>query len=164
MIFPVCQGSLSYVEGSVDTVICVECERGFSCKGGILYWLTGETILDDVTEIVKEFHEENPFPGYEEVDTAQLLVEKARRGVFSKLLDDQIPIEVDILAVGCGTGQLNNFLGIRGWKVFGVDICLNSLRLGQEFRDINMLETMKFVQRASLHQEYHHSQLYIQSK
>lgn len=112
----------------------------------MLYWPTEETDLDNVTDLVREFYEEHPFPGYERVDTAQRLVEKARRGIFAKLLDDQIPSNAMVLEIGCGTGQLSNFLAIRGRTVFGTDICLNSLKLGQRFRVKHALDTVDFVQ------------------
>ena len=46
---------------------------------------------DDVTTTVKSFYEETPFPNYDDFDNVGWLVEKARKGVFAKLLDDQIP-------------------------------------------------------------------------
>jgi len=96
--------------------------------------------------MVKGFYEENPFPGYEKVDTVQRLIEKAQTGIFANLLDDQIPSHAAVLEVGCGTGQLSNFLAVRGRRVFGADMCLNSLRLGQQFRLRNGLDTVRFVQ------------------
>ncbi len=148
LICPVCQGSLELASNAVDTIACVKCGRSFTCEDGIplLYWPTGETDLDNVTNLVKDFYEEHPFPGYERVDTVQRLIEKAQRGIFARLLDDQIPSNATVLEVGCGTGQLSNFLAIRGRTVFGTDICLNSLKLGQRFRVNNALDTVRFVQ------------------
>src|ERR1017187_5641223 len=90
---------------------------------------TGHT---DVTEAVKAFYEVNPFPNYDDLDSRESLAEKANRGIFARLLDEQIPIGALVLEVACGTGQLTNFLG-QSWKrkVFGADLCLNSLRLGK---------------------------------
>jgi carbamoyltransferase len=148
LICPACQGSLRLVNNAGDTIACMKCGRRFTCEDGIplLYWPTEETNLDNVTDLVREFYEEHPFPGYEEVDTAQRLVEKARKGIFARLMDDQIPSNARVLEVGCGTGQLSNFLAIRGRPVFGTDICLNSLKLGQRFRVNNALDTVNFVQ------------------
>ncbi|MBI3491760.1 MAG: carbamoyltransferase, partial [Acidobacteria bacterium] len=64
----------------------------------------------DVTEIVKQFYETNPFPNYDDLDTPRALLEKARAGLFARLLNEQIPYDARVLEVGCGTGQLTNFL------------------------------------------------------
>jgi SAM-dependent methyltransferase len=111
-----------------------------------LYWPTDDADVDGVSDIVKGFYEENPFPGYEDIDSADILAEKARRGVFAKLLDDQTKPDATVLEVGCGTGQLSNFLGVRGRTVYGADLCLNSLKLARQFRSRNLLNTVHFVQ------------------
>ncbi len=51
-----------------------------------------------------------------------------------------------MLEVGCGTGQLTNFLGISCRRVIGADLCLNSLRLGERFRREHDLDRVQFVQ------------------
>ena len=51
-----------------------------------------------------------------------------------------------MLEVGCGTGQLTNFLGISCRQVIGADLCLNSLRLGEQFRREHGLDRVRFVQ------------------
>jgi SAM-dependent methyltransferase len=52
-----------------------------------------------------------------------------------------------VLEAGCGTGQLSNFLGIRAERtVYGTDICLNSLKLGQAFKEKNHLDNVTFLQ------------------
>ena len=45
--------------------------------------------LEDVGKTVRSFYEGCSFPGYEEFETPLDLVEKAQRGVYAKLLDDQ---------------------------------------------------------------------------
>ena len=52
-----------------------------------------------------------------------------------------------VLEVGCGTGQLTNFLGMN-WRrrVIGADLCMNSLRLGKGFRDRFAIVNAAFVQ------------------
>lgn len=101
----------------------------------------------DVTDVVKAFYEETPFPNYDDFDSRQSLSTKARRGVFAALLDEQIPPGAVILEAGCGTGQLSNFLGM-GWnrKVFAGDICLNSLRLAKKFADQYSIRNVAFLQ------------------
>jgi len=100
----------------------------------------------DVTDEVKSFYEETPFPNYEEFDNVEGLIRKARRGVFANLLNKQIPFNIRVLEVGCGTGQLSNFLGVAHRVIFGTDMCLNSLKLGQEFKVSNRLERVGFYQ------------------
>ncbi len=51
-----------------------------------------------------------------------------------------------MLEVGCGTGQLTNFLSIANRSVYGADLCLNSLRLGRRFARENDLRRARFVQ------------------
>ena len=100
----------------------------------------------DVTDIVKQFYEDTPFPNYDDVDTPRALVEKARSGRFAQLLNDQIPYDARVLEVGCGTGQLTNYLSIAHRSVLGVDVCLNSLRLADGFRRRHGLDRAAFAQ------------------
>lgn len=101
----------------------------------------------DVTAVMKAFYEETPFPGYEDTDSGSSLREKAEKGVFARLLDAQLPEQACVLEAGCGTGQLSNFLAMTwGRTVFGADMCLNSLRLGQKFKDENQNHNVCFVQ------------------
>jgi SAM-dependent methyltransferase len=95
---------------------------------------------------VKAFYEETPFPNYEDFDSVGSLLNKARRGRFAKLLDDQIPPGSLVLECGCGTGQLSNFLSIANRNVLGTDICLSSLGLGREFKERSGLDRAHFIQ------------------
>jgi SAM-dependent methyltransferase len=99
-----------------------------------------------VTEEVKSFYEDTPFPNYDDHDSVRSLIEKSRRGVYAKMLNDAIPFNTTVLEVGCGTGQLSNFLGIGCRRVIGTDLCLNSLRLGEAFRREHALSRVRFVQ------------------
>ena len=102
---------------------------------------------NDVTDIVKEFYEETPFPNYDGLDTRDSLRKKARSSVAGQLLDEQISKDATILEVGCGTGQMTNFLAMTwGRTVVGSDICFNSLRLATGFRDRFAIHNAHFVQ------------------
>lgn len=105
------------------------------------------TQTGDVTNVVKAFYEENPFPNYDDLDSRDSLAQKANRSIFARLLDEQIPEGALVLEAGCGTGQLSNFLGMS-WKrvVFGADVCLNSLRLAEQFRSSYGIENAGFLQ------------------
>jgi SAM-dependent methyltransferase len=100
----------------------------------------------DVTEAMREFYEETPFPNYEDFDSVGSLIQKARQGMFAAKLDDEVPPRVRVLECGCGTGQLSNFLSIANRTVFGTDMCLNSLRLGQRFKQEAGLKRVHFLQ------------------
>ena len=100
----------------------------------------------DVTELVKQFYEKTPFPNYDEVDNQRALMEKARAGLFARLLNEQIPFDARVVEVGCGTGQLTNYLSIGYRSVLGIDVCLNSLRLAHRFKVEQGLERATFAQ------------------
>jgi SAM-dependent methyltransferase len=100
----------------------------------------------DVTEEVKEFYEKTPFPNYDDTDSISALIQKSRKGLFARLLDEQIPLGIKVLEAGCGTGQLTNFLGITKRDVFGTDMCLHSLALAENFRRKSGLANVGFYQ------------------
>jgi carbamoyltransferase len=100
----------------------------------------------DITQIVKGFYEEHPFPNYDEDESLASLMGKARRGIYARLLGEQIPFDGRILEVGCGTGQLSNFLGIGNRTMVGADLCGNSLKLAEGFRSRHGLERVRFLQ------------------
>jgi SAM-dependent methyltransferase len=108
--------------------------------------------VERTTETVRAFYEANPFPNYDDLDTRESLVEKAGRGIFARLLTEQIPAGARVLEAGCGTGQLSNFLGMR-WnlKVYGADLCQHSLRLANEFRTRTGIQNAAFVQMNLFH-------------
>jgi 2-polyprenyl-3-methyl-5-hydroxy-6-metoxy-1,4-benzoquinol methylase len=132
-----------------ERAVCTVCKHAFKNVDGIwsMYWPHDEiTKPEDVTEKVKAFYEETPFPNYDEHDSLRSLIDKARRGVYAQTLDRSVPYNTTVLEVGCGTGQLSNFLGIGLRRVIGADLCLNSLRLGERFRHDNGLNRVKFIQ------------------
>lgn len=132
-----------------EELSCSQCGHSFPLDNGIpqLFW-PHEKISDDadVTEAVKAFYEETPFPNYDDHDSVRSLLEKSRRGIYARKLDEAIPYNGTVLEVGCGTGQLSNFLGISCRRVMGVDLCLNSLRLGEQFRSEHELNRVRFAQ------------------
>jgi SAM-dependent methyltransferase len=144
---PRCTGRLSEAE---DVFACRNCAQAYPVTDGIpqLFvpneWGSGKL---DVTDIVKKFYEETPFPNYDDLDNRESLQQKSRLGVFARLLDEQIAPDVLVLEAGCGTGQLTNFLGME-WRrrVIGADLCMNSLRLGKGFRDRFAIVNADFVQ------------------
>jgi carbamoyltransferase len=120
----------------------------YEVEGGIprLFLPTEARELDgaNVTEIVKKFYEKTPFPNYDNVDDVPALLEKARRGLFARLLNEQIPFDARVVEIGCGTGQLTNFLAIAHRSVLGTDMCGNSL--AREFAKKNSIDRVAFAQ------------------
>lgn len=161
LVCPACGGSLRSASNSLE---CAQARHTYPCTDGIvqLFWPNEwDATRPDVTETVKAFYEENPFPSYEDVDSAWSLREKAREGIFAPLLDEQIPSGARILEVGCGTGQLSNFLSLTSDRsVFGVDLCMNSLRLGARFAKQQAIDSVAFCQmnlfRPAFRQEVFH--------
>ena len=66
-------------------------------------WPQGKS---DVTDLVKSFYEETPFPNYDDLDGRDSLLTKAKRGVFARLLDEQIPRPAKVLEAGCSRWAL----------------------------------------------------------
>jgi SAM-dependent methyltransferase len=101
----------------------------------------------DVTELVKAFYEETPFPNYADGETPEGLRAKARANLLISALDAQLPDGAVVLEAGCGTGQLTNFLGLSPERrVFGGDFCLNSLGLANGFRRKHGIANAAFLQ------------------
>ena len=141
-----CGGHLSQEN---ENLVSRGCGLVFPITDGIpqLFWphdRCDDTV--DVTQRVRAFYEETPFPNYDEHDSLRSLIEKSRKGLYARMLDQAIPYNASVLEVGCGTGQLTNFLGISCRRVVGVDLCLNSLRLANRFRQTHDLERVRFIQ------------------
>jgi SAM-dependent methyltransferase len=141
---PACGGALLRAKANAH---CRSCNRTFAQEEGIWrLFHPHEPHEGDVTELVKGFYEEHPFPNYDVNESVGTLMEKSRRGVYARQLFEQIPFDARVLEVGCGTGQLSNFLGIGCRTVVGTDLCLNSLRLGERFRNGQGLARVRFAQ------------------
>ncbi|HYM30299.1 MAG TPA: methyltransferase domain-containing protein [Candidatus Cybelea sp.] len=143
---PRCGGSIS-ADGAA--LKCRGCAQSYPVSDGIPQLFVPNEWHGrlDVTDMVKDFYEETPFPNYDDMDSRESLVDKAGRGLFAALLDRQIPPGALVLEAGCGTGQLSNFLGMN-WqrRVIGADLCLNSLKLANGFRNRFSIVNAAFVQ------------------
>jgi SAM-dependent methyltransferase len=135
-----------------NRIVAVPSGRGIDVVDGIPNFFVpadhdASTAIGDVTDMVRAFYEETPFPNYDGFDSRESLATKARRGVFAALLDQQLPHGCVVFEAGCGTGQLSNFLGMS-WErtVFAGDLCLNSLRLAKGFADRHAIRNVAFVQ------------------
>jgi SAM-dependent methyltransferase len=102
--------------------------------------------LSQVSDVVKRFYEEHPFPNYDGFESVGDLLARASRSIYAAMLDRQIPIGARVLEIGCGTGQLGAFLSVGGRAVVGVDMSSASLRLASDFKHRHRLENLNFVQ------------------
>ncbi len=141
---PACGGELAREFASAR---CAGCGGRFQSEDGIWQLFSPhEKTEGDVTEIVKQFYEKHPFPNYDDHDSVRSLISKSRKGIYARLLGEQIPFNSRVLEVGCGTGQLSNFLGVSCRTVIGTDLCMNSLRMAEKFRGEYGLSRVRFLQ------------------
>ncbi|MCX6071871.1 MAG: methyltransferase domain-containing protein [Chloroflexi bacterium] len=143
---PRCQSSLAVGE---HDIACPSCDHHFGVQDNIpLLFSPSEwdASKERVAERVRTFYEGTPFPNYDDFDSVGSLREKARQGLFAHLLDEQVPLGARVLECGCGTAQLSLFLGIAPRTVFGTDVCVNSLRLGQAFKERHGLSGVHLLQ------------------
>lgn len=143
---PKCRGAL---EAFDHECVCINCKSSYVTIDGIPRMYASndwENSKNDVTDRMKAFYEETPFPNYDNFDSTASLIRKAKEGVFAKLLDEQVPFRSTVLEAGCGTGQLTNFLSVANRDVFGTDICMNSLTLAENFKQKNDLHRAHFMQ------------------
>jgi ubiquinone/menaquinone biosynthesis C-methylase UbiE len=148
LICPNCY-STGVLEVDFDLMQCKNCQQTYPIANNIplMFWSDKERqSQDNVTHSVKAFYEENPFPNYDDFDSVSSLMQKAKTSIFAKMLDEQLPFGIKVLECGCGTGQLSNFLSIANRQVIGVDMCLNSLKLGQSFKEKHDLQRVSFMQ------------------
>src|SRR4051812_21139265 len=90
---PVDQRPLRWIEAQ-NALVSSDGQRHYPVVDGIPCLFAPNTWPDgksDVTDMVKSFYEETPFPNYDDLDAREPLIAKARRGVFARLLDEQLP-------------------------------------------------------------------------
>ncbi len=100
---------------------------------------------DVITQKVKAFYEEHPFPSYENNQDFADLVNRGQKAAFTKDLLDAIGYNKLILECGCGTGQLSQFLTLNNNHVLGIDLSSSSLKLAIEHKVRNKLSRNAFV-------------------
>jgi SAM-dependent methyltransferase len=118
---PLCRGALD------QDWACLDCDTRYAVKDEIPdLRLPG----DHCTDMVREFYEQAPFPGYRPRDSLEALRARAERSEFARLLDAAIPTDAHILEIGCGTGQMSLFLASADRQVVAADVTRASLELG----------------------------------
>src|SRR5687767_15625049 len=80
---PRCQGDL---RRDGNAFHCSSCRAAYPDRDGVPSLFAPNDWRDDkedVTERMKQFYEANPFPNYDELDSAGSLIDKARKGIFA---------------------------------------------------------------------------------
>jgi SAM-dependent methyltransferase len=104
-------------------------------------------LRDEVTHAVQGFYEDAPFPNYNDFDNLATFVRSADVSVFARMLREQIPLNANVLEVGCGTGQMSNYLAATTLsRVYATDMTFASLRLGRDFARKNGINGVRFIQ------------------
>jgi 2-polyprenyl-3-methyl-5-hydroxy-6-metoxy-1,4-benzoquinol methylase len=98
-----------------------------------------------ITKIQKNFYNEIKFPNYDDIDDYGSLIDKSKKNIFTDKLDKEISYNAKILEVGCGTGQLTNFLARYSREVYGIDLSKGSLFLAENFRKKNNIDRAFFL-------------------
>ncbi len=102
---------------------------------------------EKVREKMQKFYETVTLPGYDGIDSPSVLMDKAKKSGFGRWLDEAISPMASVMEVGCGTGQMTNFLGlVSSRKVMGIDQSIPSLKLGQAFKEKFDLKNVSFIQ------------------
>lgn len=112
----------------------------------ILNMFQNDEKTDETTKKQKKFYEDVMFPNYDDLDDFSSLIKKSEKSMFARKLDTELPYSSNIIEIGCGTGQLSNFLSRYNRTIIGTDISLNSLKLANNFRKINSIENVFFLQ------------------
>ena len=83
---PKCAGDVSFAGGRFD---CLKCRQSYPVSDDIpqLFWSNEwDSLKEDVTEKVKAFYEENPFPNYNDFDNVGTLISRARKNLLASLI------------------------------------------------------------------------------
>jgi len=134
---PSCGGSLA------GDWSCQTCGERFEAPDGIP---SLRLPCDDRAELVRDFYDRTPFPGYPPRDSLSALHARAERSAFARLLNDAIPGDARIAEIGCGTGQMCLYLARADRTVIGADFSRAALSLGSEAARRFGLDRVQFVE------------------
>lgn len=97
-------------------------------------------------ELLSNFYSDSPFPDYKEIESVDTLLAATRRNPFLDELIALIKPGNTFLEVGCGTGQLTNFLaaGSLG-RIIGVDGSIQSIEVAADFAAASNLSRATFL-------------------
>jgi SAM-dependent methyltransferase len=118
---PSCRGALS------NDLACTDCGKAWRAPDGIPQL---RLPVEGQTEVVRQFYNEAPFPGYPPNDSLTWLRTRAERSAFARLLDASIAGDASIVEIGGGTGQMSLYLARADRTVIGCDLSGGALSLG----------------------------------
>lgn len=95
-------------------------------------------------QVVNEFYEANPFPGFNPGKYETRADLRTRGSWYAKRIDAEIPFGASVIDVGCGTGQLACFLALKDRRVLGVDYSQHSLDLARTLKERLALRNVEF--------------------
>jgi ubiquinone/menaquinone biosynthesis C-methylase UbiE len=97
---------------------------------------------NSLTKIQSDFYNDVKFPNYDDVEDFGSLLDKSRRSIFVKKLDDEIPMGSNILEAGCGTGQMSIVLSRYARTIYGIDLSKGSLIEAKQFINSNDIKSV----------------------
>ena len=97
---------------------------------------------NSLTKIQSDFYNDVKFPNYDDVEDFGSLLDKSRRSIFVKKLDDEIPMGSNILEAGCGTGQMSIILSRYARQIYGTDLSKGSLIEAKQFINSNDIKSV----------------------
>ena len=97
---------------------------------------------NSLTKIQSDFYNDVKFPNYDDVEDFGSLLDKSRRSIFVKKLDDEIPMGSNILEAGCGTGQMSIILSRYARQIYGIDLSKGSLIEAKKFINSNDIKSV----------------------
>lgn len=134
---PACRGALA------ANWACAACGARFSAPDGIPNLrLDG----DRSTDVVRQFYDRAPFPGYPPRDSLSAFRVRAERSRLPQLLDRAIPADARIAEIGCGTGQMALYLGRADRVIVAADLSRAALTLGAQAARRYGLDHVTFVE------------------
>ena len=97
---------------------------------------------NSLTKIQSDFYNDVKFPNYDIAEGFGSLLDKSRRSIFVKKLDDEIPMGSNILEAGCGTGQMSIVLSRYARTIYGIDLSKGSLIEAKQFINSNDIKSV----------------------
>ena len=103
-------------------------------------------IIKSSTIEVSKFYSKDPFPNYKSSDNKSSILEIGNKNQLLKEFKETIGQNKDVLEVGCGTGQLSNYLAIgTNNRIVSVDPTLKSLEIANTFSKKNNIQNITYV-------------------
>ena len=97
---------------------------------------------NSLTKIQSDFYNNVKFPNYDDLEDFASLLDKSRRSIFVKKLDEEIPMGSNILEAGCGTGQMSIVLSRYARQIYGIDLSKGSLIEAKQFINSNDIKSV----------------------